>query len=115
MKSFVTKVVKLFQNITPYGKISYVNVEFTGLGGVTELAEENTEVTVQDSEKVYRFNLNEKMNRLNIKSLLLTRQHEKGGWYDFDYDNISTGSITVRSSTTGNTMHNRRTVTQIPE
>jgi len=81
----------------------------TMLRGVKELAEANTEVTVKSSGKVYSFNLNEKMNRLNIKSLLLTKQLEKGGCYDFDYDNISTGSITVKSSVTKNTMQNRRT------
>jgi hypothetical protein len=152
MKSFVPKVVKLSQNITPFGGISYVNIEFNncGLGqlidnelgirgngtgysyseifrtwnnvffcggecaediqvhlrnalkhipgnsvpgpdtllrGIKELAEENTEVTVSNSEKVYQFNINEKMNKLNIKSLFLTKQLKEGGCYDFDYDN----------------------------
>ena len=59
----------------------------TMLRGVKELAEADTEVTVPGSGKVYRFNLNKKMNNLNIKSLLLTGQLEKGGCYDFDYDN----------------------------
>jgi len=54
---------------------------------VKELAVENTEVSVPSSEKVYQFNINEKMNKLNIKLLLLTKQLEKGGCYDFDYDN----------------------------
>jgi hypothetical protein len=35
----------------------------------------------------YNFNINNQLNRLNIKSLLLTKQLEKGKWYDFDYDN----------------------------
>jgi hypothetical protein len=152
MKSFVTKVVKISQNITSFGGISYVNAEFnnSGLGqlidselgvrgsgtgysysdifrtwnnvffcggecaediqvhlrptlkqiphnavpgpdsllrGIKELAEENAEVTVSSSEKIYQFNINEKMNKLNIKSLLLTNQLEAGGCYDFDYDN----------------------------
>jgi len=51
-----------------------------------ELAVENTTV-VPSSGKVYQFNINEKLNDLNIKSLLLTRQLEKGKMYDFDYDN----------------------------
>jgi len=151
MKSFVPKVVKFSQPITPFGGISYVNAEFNncGLGqlidnelgirgigagysyseiirnwsniffcggecaediqlhlrdtleqiphntapspdtllrGIKELSEENTQV-VSSSEKVYQFNLNDKMNRLNIKSLFLTGQLEKGKSYDFDYDN----------------------------
>ena len=32
MKSFVPKVVKLSQNITPFGGISYVNAEFNNCG-----------------------------------------------------------------------------------
>jgi len=52
-----------------------------------ELATENTEVTVASSGKQYQFNINEKMNNLNIKSLLLTKQLEKDKYYDFDYDN----------------------------
>jgi len=51
-----------------------------------ELATENTTV-VSSSEKEYQFNINEKLNDLNIKSLLLTKQLEKGRFYDFDYDN----------------------------
>jgi hypothetical protein len=151
MKSFVTKVQKLSQNITPFGGISYVNAEFTNCGmaqlidtelgirtlkagysysdifrnwtnlflcggecaediqvhlrssleqipgttapssdtlirGVKELAADNTEV-ISTSGKVYQFNINEKMNRLNLKSLLLTKQLERCQSYDFDYDN----------------------------
>ncbi len=51
-----------------------------------ELATENTIVT-SSSGKDYLFNINEKMNDLNIKSLLLTWQLEKNRKYDSDYDN----------------------------
>ena len=51
-----------------------------------ELATENMSV-ISTSEKEYQFNINEKLNDLNIKSLLLTKQLEKGKFYDFDYDN----------------------------
>ena len=53
---------------------------------LTELATENTIIT-STSGKEYEFNINEKMNDLNIKSLLLTKQLKKGEMYDFDYDN----------------------------
>jgi hypothetical protein len=59
----------------------------TLLRGIKELAVENTPVTVPNSDNVYQFNINEKLNKLNIKSLLLTGQLKKGGCYDFDYDN----------------------------
>ena len=52
-----------------------------------ELATENTQVTVPSSGKQYQFNINEKLNDLNIKLLLLTKQLEKEKYYDFDYDN----------------------------
>ena len=58
----------------------------TMLRGLKALAAENTEV-VSSSGKVYQFNINSRMNRLNLKSLLLTGQLEKGKSYDFDYDN----------------------------
>jgi hypothetical protein len=58
----------------------------TMLREIKSLATENTPV-VSSSGKVYQFNINEKMNKLNIKSLLLTGQLEEGGCYDFDYDN----------------------------
>ena len=58
----------------------------TLLRGNKELAQDNT-VVVSSSGKTYNFNINEKMNSLNIKSLLLTKQLEKGKSYDFDYDN----------------------------
>ena len=51
-----------------------------------ELATENTTV-VSTSDKEYQFNINEKLNDLNIRSLLLTKQLEKANSYDFDYDN----------------------------
>jgi len=151
MKEFATKVVKISQNITPFGGISYVNAQFkksglaqlidnelgirgsgrcyshseifstwfniffcggecaedaqihlrrtleqiphnkvcssdTMLRELKSLATENTK-TVSSSGKTYLFNINEKMNRLNIKSLLLTGQPVKGESYDFDYDN----------------------------
>jgi hypothetical protein len=52
-----------------------------------ELAAENTVVVVPSSGKKYQFNVNEKLNNLNIKLLLLTKQLEKDKFYDFDYDN----------------------------
>ena len=58
----------------------------TLLRGIKELAEENTQV-ISSSGKTYQFNLNKKMNKLNIKLLLLTKQLEAGKRYDFDYDN----------------------------
>ena len=51
-----------------------------------ELATENTTLS-SSSAKKYQFNINEKLNDLNIKSLLLTKQLKKGNFYDFDYDN----------------------------
>lgn len=53
---------------------------------IKELATDNTTVT-SSSGKEYQFNINEKMNNLNIKSLLLTKQLENGKMYDLDYDN----------------------------
>jgi hypothetical protein len=58
----------------------------TLLLGIKELATDNTEV-VSTGDKVYQFNINEKMNDLLIKSLLLTGQLKAGESYDFDYDN----------------------------
>ncbi|MDR0261611.1 MAG: hypothetical protein LBJ04_00150, partial [Sphingobacterium sp.] len=58
----------------------------TLLLGIKELATENTEV-VSTGDKVYQFNINDKMNDLMVKSLLLTGQLEAGQSYDFDYDN----------------------------
>jgi len=58
----------------------------TMLREIKSLAVENTQV-VSTSGKAYQFNINEKLNKLNIKSLILTGQLEKGKSYDFDYDN----------------------------
>ena len=51
-----------------------------------ELATENTTV-VSSGEKEYQFNINNNLNDLNIKSLLLTKQLKEGKFHDFDYDN----------------------------
>jgi len=59
----------------------------TQLRCFSQLATENTVVVVPSSGKEYQFNINEKLNDLNIKSLLLTKQLEKEKFYDFDYDN----------------------------
>jgi hypothetical protein len=56
------------------------------LRGIKELSVANTTV-VSDRGQTYNFNINEKLNELNIKSLLLTKQLESGELYDFDYDN----------------------------
>jgi hypothetical protein len=58
----------------------------TMLRGIKELAVDNTEV-VSTSGKSYQFNINDKMNDLNIKLLELTGQLKPGQSYDFDYDN----------------------------
>lgn len=58
----------------------------TLLRGIKELAEDN--ITVSSSAgNLYRFNINERMNSLNIKLLLGTGQLDQGQFYDFDYDN----------------------------
>ncbi|MCD4696792.1 MAG: IS1380 family transposase [Bacteroidales bacterium] len=58
----------------------------TVLRGIKELTTPNT--SFQSKSGVdYDFNINTKLNRLNIKSLLLTRQLEANCCYDFDYDN----------------------------
>ena len=51
-----------------------------------ELATENNTVVSSENNE-YQFNINEKLNDLNIKSLILTNQLEKNKFYDFDYDN----------------------------
>ena len=58
----------------------------TTLRGIKELSVENTPLT-STSASVYNFNINTKLNTLNIKSLILTKQLELGKLYDFDYDN----------------------------
>jgi hypothetical protein len=58
----------------------------TILRGIKELSTQNTSFT-SNQGKTYDFNINTKLNLLNIKSLLLTRQLKKDTCYDFDYDN----------------------------
>ncbi len=58
----------------------------TVLRSFKELTIKNT-VYTSDSGLSYNFNINTKLNRLNIKSLILTNQLKSGESYDFDYDN----------------------------
>jgi hypothetical protein len=58
----------------------------TILRGIKELSTQNVSFT-SNQGKTYDFNINTKLNNLNIKSLLLTKQLEKDTYYDFDYDN----------------------------
>ncbi len=58
----------------------------TILRGIKELSTENI-VYTSDKGTSYNFNINDKLNRLNIKSLKLTNQLISGRSYDFDYDN----------------------------
>jgi len=58
----------------------------TLLRGLKELSVDNTNY-VSDSGIIYNFNINTRLNRLNIKMLMLTNQLKKGEYYDFDYDN----------------------------
>ena len=58
----------------------------TTLRGIKELATSNTTFTSKQNNN-YEFNINIKLNTLNIKSLLLTNQLQQGTCYDFDYDN----------------------------
>jgi hypothetical protein len=58
----------------------------TILRGIKELSTQNTSFT-SNQGKTYDFNINTKLNLLNIKLLLLTRQLKKDTYYDFDYDN----------------------------
>ncbi len=57
----------------------------TVLRGLKELTTNNT-VYKSDADKSYNFNINNKLNALNIKSLLLTNQLERDKSYDFDYE-----------------------------
>lgn len=59
--------------------------------GLKELTTSNT-VFVSNSNISYNFNINKKLNLLNIKSLLLTNQLEANKNYDFDYDNQITAN-----------------------
>jgi hypothetical protein len=67
----------------PDNKVSSAD---TLLRCIKELSVENTPVT-SSGGITYQFNINDKLNSLNIKSLLLTKQLEKGKSYDLDYDN----------------------------
>ncbi len=58
----------------------------TILRGIKELSADNTPL-ISTSGNIYDFNINTKLNSLNIKSLILTNQLESGKSYDFDYDN----------------------------
>jgi hypothetical protein len=58
----------------------------TLLRGIKELAVPNN-AYISKQGKSYDFNINTKLNRLNLKSLLLTKQLESGASYDLDYDN----------------------------
>lgn len=58
----------------------------TVLRALKELTTDNT-VYASDSGISYNFNINKKLNKLNIKSLKLTGQLKAGESYDFDYDN----------------------------
>jgi hypothetical protein len=58
----------------------------TVLRAFKELTTENTSY-VSGSGIYYNFNINNKLNVLNVKSLKLTNQLKRGFSYDFDYDN----------------------------
>ena len=63
------------------------------------MATSNTTFTSKQN-KHYEFNINTKLNALNIKSLLLTNQLQQGACYDFDYDNqvIATGKYDTKNT-----------------
>jgi len=63
----------------------------TILRGLKELTTENTAFK-STSGLSYNFNINKKLNLLNIKSLLLTNQLQTNKSYDFDYDNQITAN-----------------------
>ncbi|MCA1758407.1 MAG: IS1380 family transposase, partial [Bacteroidales bacterium] len=58
----------------------------TILRGIKEVATKNS-TFVSKQGNMYDFNINTKLNTLNIKSLLLTKQLGRETYYDFDYDN----------------------------
>ncbi len=58
----------------------------TVLRGIKELSTKNT-VYVSDNGTSYNFNINEKLNRLTVKSLIHTGQLDTDKYYDYDYDN----------------------------
>jgi len=63
----------------------------TMLRGLKELTTPNTTFESK-SGLLYNFNINKKLNLLNIKSLLLTNQLQTNTFYDFDYDNQITAN-----------------------
>mgnify|MGYP000488250341 CR=1 FL=1 len=63
----------------------------TILRGISELTTKNTTFR-SDSGKSYDFSINNSLNLLNIKSLVLTNQLQGGESYDFDYDNQITAN-----------------------
>jgi len=67
----------------PYNNVPSAD---TVLRAFKELTTKNTSY-VSDSGISYNFNINNKLNLLNIKSLKLTNQLKRGCSYDFDYDN----------------------------
>jgi len=58
----------------------------TLLRGIKELTTDN-KIYTSKSDIPYDFNINMRLNRLNLKSLLLTKQLDIDQYYDFDYDN----------------------------
>ena len=58
----------------------------TIIRGIKELSVKNTVLT-SASGKTYNFNINTKLNRLNLKSLIRSKELEKNKLYDYDYDN----------------------------
>ena len=78
----------MFKNIYDRHRKAYrAAAPDTLLPKIKESATEDTIVTSSYNEEEYLSNFNEKMNNLNIKSLMLTGQLEKGKKYDLDYDN----------------------------
>jgi hypothetical protein len=63
----------------------------TLLRGLKELATPNKQYTSASGIQ-YDFNINTRLNKLNLKSLLLTGQLETGKGYDLDYDNQITAN-----------------------
>lgn len=79
IQTHVGKDLKLIPN-------NVVSSADTVLRVIKELATDNKEY-ISQSGITYNFNINNKLNSLNIKSLLLTNQLQAGCSYDFDYDN----------------------------
>lgn len=57
----------------------------TVLRGIKELATQNS-TFISKQKRSYAFNINPKLNTLNIKSLILTGQLQEGVYYDYDFD-----------------------------